>query len=210
MAKGGLFAVMDFSAVPEDEFNDWYDTEHLPERQRIAGFSACERWIGADNPKLSVGSYDLDSAEVLNSPAYKAISGDNASPWSKRITGKCKRMMRVSADQIFPGGAAAPANAGGFLINAYNVAPEHEAEIREWSIKEHLPALAAVDGALSARLFISPGGSHRFMTVYHLASPEVQASPAWKKAAGTPWTAKMLPLIRDRLRVVCRRYVRAK
>jgi hypothetical protein len=32
MAKGILIAAIDFSAVPADEFNDWYDTEHIPER----------------------------------------------------------------------------------------------------------------------------------------------------------------------------------
>lgn len=210
MAKAGLFAVMDFSAVPEDEFNDWYDTEHLPERQRVAGFITCERWIGADNPKISVGSYDLDSTGVLSGPAYKAISGENASPWSKRVAGKCKRMMRAYGDQVIPGGQLTPPNAGGFLINALNIAPEHEAEFNEWCAKEHLPNLAAVPGTLSARLFRSAEGSHRYMTVYHLASPEVQSTPEWKKAAGTPWTAKMLPRFTDRLRVVCRRYTRAQ
>jgi hypothetical protein len=37
MAKGVLIAAMDFSNVPADEFNDWYDTEHIPERQRGSG-----------------------------------------------------------------------------------------------------------------------------------------------------------------------------
>ena len=32
---GGGF---DYSAVAEDEFNAWYDTEHIPERLRIEGF----------------------------------------------------------------------------------------------------------------------------------------------------------------------------
>lgn len=210
MAKGGLFAIMDFSAVPEDEFNDWYDTEHLPERRRIAGFDTCERWIGAENSKISVGSYDLDGIGVLNAPAYKAISGENASPWSKRVTGKCKRMMRAFGDQVFPGAQLTPPDAGGFLINALNIAPEHEAEFNEWCTKEHLPNLAAVPGTLSARLFRASEGSHRYMTVYHLASPEVQTTQEWKKAAGTPWTAKMLPHFTNRLRVVCRRYMPAK
>ena len=47
MAKGILIAAMDFSNVAEDEFNDWYDTEHIPERQRVPGFLSCQRWIGA-------------------------------------------------------------------------------------------------------------------------------------------------------------------
>ena len=38
MAKGILIAAMDFSAAPEDEFHDWYDLEHVPERLRVPGF----------------------------------------------------------------------------------------------------------------------------------------------------------------------------
>jgi hypothetical protein len=38
MAKGILIAAMDFSACREDEFHDWYDLEHVPERLRIPGF----------------------------------------------------------------------------------------------------------------------------------------------------------------------------
>ena len=36
MAKGILIAAMDFSAAPEDEFHDWYDLEHIPERLATA------------------------------------------------------------------------------------------------------------------------------------------------------------------------------
>jgi hypothetical protein len=39
MAKGALIAAMDFSNVDAGEFNDWYDTEHILERQRVPGFS---------------------------------------------------------------------------------------------------------------------------------------------------------------------------
>ena len=37
MAKGILIAAMDFSAAPADEFHDWYDLEHIPERLRDQG-----------------------------------------------------------------------------------------------------------------------------------------------------------------------------
>ena len=67
MAKGILIAAMDFSAAPEDEFHDWYDLEHVPERLRVPGFLNADRWIGIDNPKISVATYDLDNVEVLHS-----------------------------------------------------------------------------------------------------------------------------------------------
>ena len=73
MANGILVPIVDFSGMAEDEFNDWYDLEHIPERLRVPGFVACERWIGVDNPRISVATYQLDSADVLKSPAYGAV-----------------------------------------------------------------------------------------------------------------------------------------
>ena len=60
MANALLLAAFDFTGAHADEFHDWYDLEHVPERQAIAGFGACERWIGADQPEFSVATYDLE------------------------------------------------------------------------------------------------------------------------------------------------------
>jgi hypothetical protein len=116
MAKGILIAAMDFANVAADEFNDWYDTEHVPERQRVPGFLTLQRWIGAENPKQSVATYDLDRLAVLQSPGYRAIGGENLSPWSKRVTAKVERLLRYEGEQILPGDATAPASAGGLLL----------------------------------------------------------------------------------------------
>ena len=88
MAKGTLIAAMNMGRAAEDEFNDWYDTEHLPERQRVPGFLASQRWIGATDRRISVATYDLDSVKVLQSPGYLAIGGANLSPWSNRLLTK--------------------------------------------------------------------------------------------------------------------------
>ena len=208
MAKGLLLVAFDFSKAHEDEFHDWYDLEHLPERQRVPGFRQCRRWIGTPNPQIAVASYELDSVDVLASPPYRAIAGENLSVWSKRITAICDRLMRFEGEQILPGEQDPPAAAGGLLINAMNVAPEHEAEFNEWYDSEHIPALASVPGARAARRFRARQGSPRYVALYHLVSPEVQATDAWKKAANTPWTERMRPHFRNHLRIVCRAYAR--
>ena len=82
MAKGTLIAAMNIGQAAEDEFHDWYDTEHLPERQRVPGFLVCERWIGVDDRKVSVATYDLETVGVLKTQPYLAIGGENLSPWS--------------------------------------------------------------------------------------------------------------------------------
>ena len=66
MAKGILIAAMDFSAAPEDEFHDWYDLEHVPERLRVPGFLNADRWIGTDQPE-DLGS-DLRSRQCRSAP----------------------------------------------------------------------------------------------------------------------------------------------
>jgi hypothetical protein len=209
MAKGILIAAMDFSAAPEDEFHDWYDLEHVPERLRVPGFLNGERWIDAKNPKVSVATYDLDNVGVLHSAPYQAIAGENSSPWTKRTARFRKGLMRYEGEQLFPGDRTAPADAKALLVIAMNVAPEHEHEFNEWYNTEHIPALGAVPGTLSARRYRGTSATQRYVALYHFASPEVPASAAWRQAADTPWTQKLRPHFRDHLRFDCRRYIRA-
>jgi len=208
MAKGILLVAFDYTNAQADEFHDWYDLEHIPERQRVPGFGTCERWISVANPKHAVASYELDSLDVLNSPAYRAIAADNLSVWSKRMSSIAKRLLRFDGEQILPGDLAGPVGAGGLLVNAMNVNPEHEAEFNEWYDHEHIPGLAAVPGTLCARRFRDAKGTHRYLALYHLTSPDVASSQAWKDAAGTPWTERLRPHFRDHLRILTGPYVR--
>jgi heme-degrading monooxygenase HmoA len=209
MAKGILIAAMNIGNAAADEFHDWYDTEHLPERVRVPGFQRCQRWIGTQDPKVSVATYDLETVGVLQSQGYQAIGGANLSPWSKRVTSRVERLMRFEGDQILPGDRLPPEGAGGLLLNAMNVEPAAEAEFNEWYDNEHIPALAAVPGVLCARRFRATSANRRYVALYHLDSPEVQATPAWKSAADSEWTRKLRPHFRDHLRLVCKKYVRA-
>ena len=208
MAKGTLIAAMNIGQAAPDEFHDWYDTEHLPERQRVPGFLVCQRWIGAQDPKISVATYDLDSVDALKGPAYLAIGGENLSPWSKRVTARVEPLMRFEGDQILPGDQLPPLDAGALLLNAMNISPEFEAEFNEWYDKEHIPALSAVPGVLCARRFRGSSGNRKYVALYHLATPEVQESAEWKQARVSDWTSRLQPHFRDHLRLVCRRYVR--
>jgi hypothetical protein len=210
MAKGTLIAAMKIGRAAEDEFHDWYDSEHLPERERVSGFLLCRRWIGAADRQVSVATYDLESVDVLKKPGYLAIGGENLSPWSKRITARVERLMRFEGDQILPGDQLPPGDASGLLLNAMNIAPELEAEFNEWYDKEHIPALSAVPGVLCARRFRATDGNRKYVALYHLTGPEVVESAEWKVARTSDWTSRLQPQFRDHLRLVLRRYVRGR
>jgi hypothetical protein len=213
-SMGLLVAGFNYGNVNEDEFNAWYDTEHIPERERVPGFINCERWIGAEDPKVSIATYDLESLGVLRSDAYRRIAGENLSPWSKRMTAKSQRICRFEAEQLPPGNQRAPAGAPALLLVAMNVSAEGEADFNAWYEEEHIPALRKVDGCLMARRFRTANavsdGNQRYLAIYHLASPAVCSSDAWKKAVNTEWTARVRPHFRDPLRIVLRRYERAR
>ena len=142
-------------------------------------------------------------------PAYRAIAYENLSPWSKRVVGRCERLLRFEGSQTLPGDAAAPSAARALLLNAMNAAPEHEADFNRWYDEEHIPALAAVPGVLCARRFRAASTTlQKYVALYHMESPEVCSTQAWTRAVDTPWTQKIRPHMRDRLRIVCKAYRR--
>jgi hypothetical protein len=70
----------------------------------------------------------FDGLVVAESPAYRAISGDNVSIWSKRIRAKGRRLLRFEGEQILPGDVLALERSGGLLV--VGMTPPAAAEAR--------------------------------------------------------------------------------
>jgi hypothetical protein len=103
--RGLLLAAMTPPPSLEEEFNEWYDSEHVPERLRIPGFDTGRRFISVAGWPRYLALYDLDSPDVLESAAYAAMAGANFSPWTKRIVPRMTGRYRAAAEQIYPGRA---------------------------------------------------------------------------------------------------------
>jgi hypothetical protein len=106
MNRGLLLTLTEPPPAMEEEFNAWYDEEHLAERLAIPGFRSATRWIADVPPGKGkyLATYELDSAAVLQSPAYLARFR-NQTPWSKRCLGKAVVFKRWACEQIEPGSA---------------------------------------------------------------------------------------------------------
>ena len=213
MAKGILAVAFNFTNAQADEFHDWYDLEHIPERERVPGFGLCERYIDIANPRQAVAIYDLDSLDVLNTPAYQAIGGDNLSVWSKRITAKCDRLLRFDGIQINPGNLPSPAGAGGLVLVSMVIAPGLEQDFNAWYDTEHIPALSSVPGVMAGRRYKAAQAEAkglRYTAIYHLTGTDVLDGDAWQTAATSPWTERMFPHFQDLVWIRGRRYVRGQ
>lgn len=184
----------------EEEFNAWYDTEHLPERLAIPGFVSARRWI---DPQAAAGSgkylatYELENQAVLQTPDYLAHVGEHFTPWSKRCLSRCVLFRRWACAQIFPGDAAPDPDAGALFLACGDVPTEHEAEFNRWYDTEHLPLLGAVPGVLRVRRFLAAEGKPRYIALYDLAAADVAGSAPWNAALATPWAKRIDMLTRD-------------
>lgn len=81
--KGMLITSMDVDPEEEDDFNLWYDREHLAERVAIPGFLEARRWIADEGETKYFCTYSTDTFEALSSPAYKEVLA-NQTDWSKK------------------------------------------------------------------------------------------------------------------------------
>lgn len=89
-----LITSMDVDAVDEEEFNIWYDREHLAERVAIDGFLEARRWIAEEATPKYFCTYSTTVFEDLSSPAYaKALA--NQTEWSRKNIARFRNMGRA-------------------------------------------------------------------------------------------------------------------
>jgi hypothetical protein len=134
MSKALLLVVADPSPTMEEEFNAWYDTEHVPERASIPGFNTALRFVSLGDGPAYMALYDLDALAVLDSPAYQAVYGVNFTPWTRRVTSRVNP-ARLTGVQMFPGQAITGVCARMVLVR-----------LRDVSDADMAATIAALDG----------------------------------------------------------------
>jgi len=65
-----LVVVVDVLPEHEDEFNRWYDEEHIPQKRATPGFRSARRFVSHDHPGRYLAVYEVDDADVVTNPAY--------------------------------------------------------------------------------------------------------------------------------------------
>ena len=124
-SKRFLMAMMEPTPVMEEEFNDWYDMEHTPDRASIPGFESARRFVCVSGWPKYVSFYDLESAQVLESEAYRVVAWERFSPWTKRVMARVRGQYRASGDQVYPGNAIT-GEMGRLTLIRFRNAPDEE------------------------------------------------------------------------------------
>jgi hypothetical protein len=154
MSRGLLLTMTEPPAPMEEEFNAWYDSEHLAERLAIPGFRSARRWVAelAPGEGKYLATYELDSEGVLSSPEYLARF-EGATAWTRRCLGKAVVFRRWACEQTSPGTADPHPMARALLL----VAAETPLDAVE------------VPSALQVRRFAASAGTPRHLLLAELA-----------------------------------------
>lgn len=179
---GLLLVMLEPSSEIEEEFNEWYDSEHIPERLLVPGFLSSERYIAQEGSPKYLSTFDLESPEVLKSDEYRRVGPDHLSPWGRRIFRYIRGVKRNVYEQIFPGNSQINNMSNGLLLVAEDVDLSKEKEVNQWYIKEHIPRLKDMHLVLNVRRFVSIEGSPKYLTLYELEELESLSEANFKKA----------------------------
>ncbi len=125
-----LFSEMTPDASWEDEFNDWYDHEHIPLRIAVPGFRSAQRYRARGTRNYLV-VYEMDSPAVLKTAAYLAVK-NNPSDRTRRmlssVTGFTRYIAEETDSHIRGADRVTAMDAPCLYSVFFNAAPEHQDE----------------------------------------------------------------------------------
>lgn len=197
----------------DDEFNAWYDTEHVPQLTAMPGFVRTRRYH-CDRLDIPYLAWYETADEAVEAGAHFQSVVLNPTPWSLRMRthyGERRERMnfRLMCD-VANATASLPESGAPWMYIVHTDVPDHIVdEYNTWYDKEHLPRCANIPGVLRARRYMSvactSGNSGpKYLTAYDMTGPDVWESPAAQAARKTPWTEKMRSLFTNTRRALYR------
>ena len=204
-AANGLITVwLDVPPDREEEFNAWYDLEHLAQVVALPGFVSARRYRCDDAPLKYLAWYDTADEMVEPGSDFQRIVAE-PTPWSRRMRALYgDRRERFNLRLMRDVGHVPDQDTPWLYLVHTDIPDPIVGEYNDWYDKEHLPRLVTVPGVVRARRYTTVSGGPRYLTAYELTDRDAFESPEGLKARKTPWTEKMRSLFQNTRRSMCK------
>jgi hypothetical protein len=201
MTDGLLCVLSEPGAVPEAEFHDWYDGEHVPLRIALDGVHTARRLRATDGVRPGWAAiYDID-LEVLEQPAYTGLR-ERRSPREQAVVNGLETLDRRSYALVADDGAPAEQPAA-VVMTSLSVPADLEPELQNWYAQEHVPLLLGVPGWARVRRYrLLEGDAPRWLALHELTDTSAFDTDGYRQAVSTPRRAPLMAAVTARERRV--------
>jgi hypothetical protein len=155
-SHGVLLAIMEPDQTLDEEFNDWYDLEHIPQMSKVDGILTATRWMCVDGWPRYLAIYDLETVEVLKSDSYRGATGGHFTPWTRRMLQRARGWRRIALAGSDPDAGVISDAAGALDLLMLDSAD---------AARSLAATVATRPGVLQARAFESPDGGQSAVIV---------------------------------------------
>lgn len=191
-----LFSEMTPAPAWEAEFNDWYDTEHIPLRMAVPGFASGQRYKSLNDASY-LAVYEMNSLDVLKSPAYGVVKNQPSALTARMlagVSGFTRYLCEQAGEQRAAHAGEAPIDAPCLYAVFFQVPAERARDFDAWYEQDHLPILLECKDWLMCRRFrIADGapGKWTHLALHYLRDAAALDSPERARARATPWRDKL-------------------
>lgn len=178
MSLNGLGVVAiwhDLLTEVKEDFYEWHNREHMPERVGIPGFRRGRRYIALSGAPEYFNLYEADSLEVLSGQDYLQRL-NSPTPWTRQVVASFRSVARSICRVLFTGGVG---QGGVMLTLRFDVETHAETEITVLLRQKLLPPLIDMRGITAVHLCRADEVGSRVETAEKKVRSEGTAVPRW-------------------------------
>ena len=185
MAKKGtglMIVWVDIPAEKEDDFNHWYNEEHLAELLSVPGVLSAARYEATSSGPKHMAVYELENSAVVETDAFK---NRPRTEWGQRVSPSIigTNFMNNVYEMIHPTGLtdeiANSDMAAALQIGRMDVPESNDAEWNEWYSTVYVPNYEKVPGCTRGRRWKAVRGAPSYATVYEFEDNNVSQTAEW-------------------------------
>ncbi len=199
---GLLMVWTDVPADKEEEFNRWYNEEHLAERLSVPGFLSAARYEAVKGGPKHLACYELESVAVLESGAYNRVRA-HPTEWTRRCSPEViganyiRNIYALIHPKTVTPEVAQSDMAPALQIGRMDVPPEIDDQFNAWYNTIYVPNYEKVPGVIRGRRYRAVTGTPTYLTLYEFEHSRVSESAAWAAQRDiSPVTHRIRPHMR--------------
>ena len=176
LAGLGVVAIWhDLLPAAKDDFHEWHNREHMPERVGISGFRRGRRYVAISGGPEYFNLYEADSPETLAGQDY--LNRLNApTPWTQRVVPSFRNVARSICRVAFTNGVG---SGGVMLTLRFAIDAAHRDSTIDALRRRLLPPLVYRKGVAGVHLCLADEAASNVQTEEKKVRADATEVPTW-------------------------------